>query len=62
MAAEHPNYVVFNGAVGSVTGDRALKAKVGERVRIWFGVGGPNLTSSFHVAARSSTAPRRGDH
>lgn len=49
MAAERPNYVVFNGAVGSVTGDRALKAKVGERVRIWFGVGGPNLTSSFHV-------------
>ena len=26
-----------------------LQAKVGERVRIFFGVGGPNCTSSFHV-------------
>jgi nitrite reductase (NO-forming) len=46
---ERPTYVVFNGAVGSLVGDRALKAKVGETVRIYFGVGGPNLTSSFHV-------------
>ncbi len=49
MADERPTYVVFNGAMGSVAGERALKARVGERVRIWFGVGGPNLTSSFHV-------------
>jgi nitrite reductase (NO-forming) len=49
LADERPTYVVFNGAVGAVTGERALKARVGERVRIWFGVGGPNLTSSFHV-------------
>lgn len=49
MAAEQPTYVVFNGAVGSATGDRAFKAKVGERIRIFFGVGGPNLSSSFHV-------------
>jgi len=46
---EHPPYVVFNGAVGSLVGDKALQANVGERVRIYFGVGGPNLTSSFHV-------------
>jgi nitrite reductase (NO-forming) len=26
-----------------------LSANVGETVRIYFGVGGPNLTSSFHV-------------
>ena len=26
-----------------------MKAKVGETVRIYFGVGGPNFTSSFHV-------------
>lgn len=49
MADERPTYVVFNGAVGSITGDRALRARVGETVRIFFGVGGPNLTSSFHV-------------
>ncbi len=46
---ERPEYVVFNGSVGSLTEERALKAKVGETVRIFFGVGGPNLISSFHV-------------
>ncbi|MEO7413020.1 MAG: copper-containing nitrite reductase [Opitutaceae bacterium] len=46
---ERPPYVVFNGAVGSLVGDKAITAKVGETVRIFFGVGGPNLTSSFHV-------------
>jgi nitrite reductase (NO-forming) len=44
-----PTYVVFNGAEGSLLGDKALKAYVGDHVRIYFGVGGPNLTSSFHV-------------
>jgi len=46
---EHPAYVVFNGAVGSLVGDKAITANVGEHVRIYFGVGGPNLLSSFHV-------------
>ncbi len=46
---ERPPYVVFNGAVGSLVGDHALTANVGETVRIYFGDGGPNLTSSFHV-------------
>ncbi len=46
---EKPTYVVFNGAVGSLTGDRALQAKTGERVRLFVGNAGPNLTSSFHV-------------
>ena len=46
---ERPDYVVFNGAVGALAGDKALPAKVGETVRLYFGVGGPNLTSSFHV-------------
>ena len=27
-----PTHVVFNGAVGALTGDNALKAKVGEKV------------------------------
>lgn len=47
--AEQPTYVVFNGAVGALTGDNALEAKVGETVRLFVGNGGPNLTSSFHV-------------
>jgi nitrite reductase (NO-forming) len=46
---EKPSYVLFNGAVGSLVGDKALKAKVGERVRMFIGNGGPNLISSFHV-------------
>lgn len=46
---ERPSYVVFNGAVDSLQGDRAIKAKVGERVRLFLGNGGPNLTSSFHI-------------
>ncbi len=46
---EHPTYVVFNGAEGSLLGDKALKAKVGERVRLFVGNGGPSLVSSFHV-------------
>ncbi len=46
---ERPPYIVFNGAVGSLVGDKAMTATVGEHVRIYFGVGGPNVTSSFHV-------------
>ena len=46
---EDPEYLVFNGAVGGLTDQKPLKAKVGETVRIFFGVGGPNFTSSFHV-------------
>ena len=46
---ETPDYVVFNGSVGALAGDNAVQAKVGERVRLFVGNGGPNLTSSFHV-------------
>jgi nitrite reductase (NO-forming) len=46
---ERPTYVLFNGSEGSLTGDKALKAKVGESVRLFVGNGGPNLVSSFHV-------------
>lgn len=46
---ENPNYVLFNGKVRSITGPNALKAKVGETVRLYVGNGGPNLVSSFHV-------------
>lgn len=50
MSDEDADYLVFNGAVGGLTSDEhALRANVGETVRIYFGVGGPNYTSSFHV-------------
>lgn len=46
---EQPEYIVFNGSVGALAGDNAIKADVGDKVRIFFGVGGPNTTSNFHV-------------
>ncbi len=46
---EQPDYVVFNGSVGALNGDKAITANVGETVRLFVGNGGPNLVSSFHV-------------
>jgi len=46
---ERPEYFVLNGHVGALTDHYPLQANVGETVRIYFGVGGPNYTSSFHV-------------
>ena len=46
---EDPSYVLFNGRVGSIAGENALHAEVGETVRLFVGNGGPNLVSSFHV-------------
>ena len=52
LLAEPPEYFLVNGAVGALTEQHPLKAKVGETVRIFFGVGGPNFTSSFHVIGK----------
>ncbi|HEY6380886.1 MAG TPA: copper-containing nitrite reductase [Pseudolabrys sp.] len=49
LLAERPEYFVFNGAALALAKDKPLKAKTGETVRIFFGVGGPNYTSSFHL-------------
>jgi nitrite reductase (NO-forming) len=49
MLDERPDYVLFNGSVGANTAANAFQANVGESIRIFFGVGGPNLSSSFHV-------------
>jgi nitrite reductase (NO-forming) len=46
---EDAEYVVFNGRVGSMAGDRSLQVNKGETVRLFVGNGGPNLSSSFHV-------------
>jgi len=48
LLAETPEYMVFNGAADGLA-RKPLKANTGETVRIFFGVGGPNKTSSFHV-------------
>jgi len=49
LISERPEYFVFNGSVGALTKSHPLRARPGETVRIFFGVGGPNFTSSFHV-------------
>jgi len=49
LIGERPEFYLFNGAVGALVNQQPLQAKVGETVRIYFGVGGPNATSSFHV-------------
>ena len=46
---EKPEYFILNGAVGALTTAHPLTANVGETVRIFYGVGGPNYVSSFHV-------------
>lgn len=48
LIAEQPEYMVFNGAVDGLT-RKPLTASTGETVRVFFGVGGPNKTSSFHA-------------
>ncbi len=49
LLAEHPEYFVFNGSVGALSRLHPLHAKVGDNLRIFFGAGGPNFTSSFHI-------------
>lgn len=48
ITLEHPEFVVFNGAVGSLTGDNAPRIQVGETMRIYFVNAGLNLDSNFH--------------
>ncbi len=48
MLAEHPDYFLFNGRVNSLSGERALKAKVGEKIRLFVGVGS-HVAANFHI-------------
>jgi copper-containing nitrite reductase len=47
--AETPDYIVFNGRVGALTGNGTMMVKVGDSVRVFFGNAGPNLDSSLHI-------------
>ena len=49
MMAENPVYIVLNGRVKALTGERALQAKQGETIRIFFGNAGVSRISSFHI-------------
>jgi nitrite reductase (NO-forming) len=52
---ERPEYFVFNGDVGALTTEHPMHAKTGETVRIFFGVGGPNMISSPHIIGQVLT-------
>lgn len=47
--AEQPEYITFNGHTAALTQLYPLTANVGETVRLYFGVGGPNVGSNFHI-------------
>ncbi len=49
MIDERPEYIVFNGRPGALTGSDALNAKVGEKVRLYIGNSGVAKISSFHI-------------
>ena len=46
---EKPEHMMFNGSMDALTKTYNMEAQVGDTVRMYFGVGGPNLTSSFHL-------------
>ncbi len=47
--AEAPEYFTFNGHTAALTNLYPLQANVGETVRLYFGDGGPNVASNFHI-------------
>jgi nitrite reductase (NO-forming) len=49
LRQEQPEFILMNGRVGSLTGDRALKANVGDKIRLFVGNAGVSKVSSFHV-------------
>ena len=48
LLAEQADYFLFNGRVNALIGENALKAKVGEKIRLFVGVGG-HIASNFHI-------------
>ncbi|WP_197674239.1 copper-containing nitrite reductase [Halopseudomonas litoralis] len=46
---ERPEHMMFNGSMDALSATHKMESSVDETVRIFFGVGGPNLVSSFHV-------------
>lgn len=49
LLAENPQHLMFNGTMDALTKIYTMEANTGDNVRIYFGVGGPNLASSFHI-------------
>ncbi len=49
MIHEQPEYIVFNGRTGALTDKGALKANIGDKIRLYVGNAGVAKISSFHV-------------
>lgn len=49
MLNEQAQHFLFNGHTNALTQVHRMEAEVGDTVRIYFGVGGPNASASFHV-------------
>ncbi len=49
LHAESPEYIVFNGRQNALMEEKALKANVGDKVRLFVGNGGVSKVSNFHV-------------
>jgi nitrite reductase (NO-forming) len=47
--AEQPTHFTFNGHTKALSTLDPMEAIVGEKVRFFFGVGGPNIGSNFHI-------------
>ncbi len=48
LLAEKPDYFLFNGRVNSLSDGRAMRAKVGEKIRMFVGVGS-HIAANFHI-------------
>ncbi len=59
---ERPEYFVFNGSVGAISKLHPLHAKVGETVRLFFGVGGPHEPNAGRHSDRHGGAWWRCHH
>ncbi len=49
LLAEQPEYIVWNGGVRALSGNQALRARRGERVRLFIGNAGVSKILNFHI-------------
>ena len=55
LMSETPEYFVFNGAVDALTTTHAMKANVGETIRVFYGNAGPNQAAATHAVGEIFT-------
>ena len=58
---EHPTYYTFNGHTAGLTALNPLMVNQGDKVRIFFVTGGPNIASNFHIIGQIFDKVYTGD-